>query len=149
MAADAWKIYDSFKQAISDGSIDMGDAGAGVFKCALLLSGYIPDQTHGVYGDLTNQVAGSYGYDTAGKALTTVTWVDTSGTTKWDCDNIVWTASGVSIVAYYAVIYQVATGQLIAYSLLDNAPADVTATNGNTFTITIHANGVFTLSGGW
>jgi hypothetical protein len=31
--------------------------------------------------------------------------------------------------------------------LLDTAPADVTATDGNTFTITMNASGVVTLSG--
>jgi hypothetical protein len=36
---------------------------------------------------------------------------------------------------------------LLCVSLLDTAPANVTATNGNTLTIAINASGVFTLSG--
>jgi hypothetical protein len=36
---------------------------------------------------------------------------------------------------------------LICVSLLDTAPANVTATDTNTLTIAINASGVFTLSG--
>lgn len=45
-----------------------------------------------------------------------------------------WTASGGSITARYAVIYEVG-GDVLAFVLLDNAPADVTATDGNPLTI--------------
>jgi hypothetical protein len=37
---------------------------------------------------------------------------------------------------------------LLCVSLLDTAPANVTATDGNTFTVAINASGVFTLTGG-
>jgi len=58
----------------------------------------------------------------------------------------VWTASGGSITARYAVIYNSTTGGLIGYSLLDNSPADVTATTGNTFTVSPNASGIFDLT---
>jgi hypothetical protein len=48
--------------------------------------------------------------------------------------NAVWTASGGSLVARYAALYEVA-GDVLAYCLLDSAPADVTVTTGNTLTI--------------
>jgi hypothetical protein len=56
-------------------------------------------------------------------------------------------------VARYAVIYVDATVNsivkpLLCVSLLDTAPANVTATNGNTLTVAINASGVFTLTGG-
>lgn len=60
-------------------------------------------------------------------------------------DPAVWTASGGSIVARYAVLYEVG-GNVLAYCLLDSAPADVTATTGNTLTFTINASGVATLA---
>jgi len=60
----------------------------------------------------------------------------------------VFTAAGGSIVCRFAVIYNWthADDLLVAFSLLDNSPADVTATNGNTLTITPAGAGVFTLA---
>ncbi len=68
---------------------------------------------------------------------------------KFDVDDVVWTAGAVSIVARYAVIYDDthATDALVCWALLDNSPANVTATTGNTLTVAIHANGVFAITG--
>ena len=57
----------------------------------------------------------------------------------------VWTASGGSITARFAVIYEV-SGRVLCYATLDSTPADVTATDGNTFTVAANASGLFTLS---
>lgn len=57
----------------------------------------------------------------------------------------VWTASGGSITARFAVIYEV-SGNVLCYCLLDSTPADVTATTGNTLTVAAHSSGVFTLA---
>lgn len=149
MAADAWKIYDSFKEAKGDGTVDMDDAGAGVFKCALFTSSLTPDQTDNLYSGLGNEVASGNGYTTGGEALTSVTWNESTGTVTWDAADISWTASGGSIVGRYAIIYDVSSSQLIAMCLMDNTPADITVTDGNTLTLQLHANGVFQESGGW
>ena len=37
-------------------------------------------------------------------------------------------------------------GNVLCFCLLDSAPGDVTATDGNTLTMQTHANGVFTLA---
>ena len=52
----------------------------------------------------------------------------------------VWTASGGSIVARFAAIYEV-SGDVLCYCLLDSTPANVTATTGNTLTVAAHASG--------
>jgi hypothetical protein len=57
----------------------------------------------------------------------------------------VWTASGGSITARYAVIYEVG-GNVLCYALLDSAPADVSATDGNTLTVGSNGGTVFTLA---
>jgi len=62
-----------------------------------------------------------------------------------DPADMVWTASGGSITARFAVLYENA-GDVVCYCLLDSTPADVTATDGNTLTITLHASGIFTLA---
>jgi hypothetical protein len=62
-----------------------------------------------------------------------------------DPSDAVWTASGGSITARFAVIYE-SGGNVLCYCLLDNAPADVTATDGNTLTVAFNASGIFTLA---
>jgi hypothetical protein len=154
MAAGAWKAYQFFKEYIADGTFDLDNASLGL-SMALFLSTSNADTLSvgtGVYGDLTNEHANANGYTTGGIALTNEVYTQTSGTATFDCDNVVWTASGGSIVARFAVIYVNATVNsivkpLMCVSLLDTTPGDVTATNGNTLTVAIHASGVFTLSG--
>jgi len=153
MAAGKWKLYEYAKEYIGDGTLDLDDATN--FKMALFLSTSNCDTLSvgtGVYGDLTNEHANNNGYTTGGVSLTGEVWTHSSGTVTFDVDNAVWTASGGSIVARFAVIYLNATSNsivkpLVCVSLLDTTPANVTATDGNTLTISIHASGVFTLSG--
>ena len=59
----------------------------------------------------------------------------------WPC----WTATGGSITAKWAAIYEVGA-DILCFCLLDSGGADVTATTGNTLTVAAHASGVFTLS---
>ena len=96
------------------------------------------------YAGVTNEHANGNGYTTGGIAIT----LSLSGTTTVTVDiatDPVWTASGGSIVARFAVIYEVG-GNVLCYCLLDSTPADVTATSGNTLTVAAHASGVFTLA---
>jgi hypothetical protein len=147
MAAGKFKLYESAKEFIGDGRIDL-DTHA--FKIALFLStSNCNTLTHDELVDLTNQHAGANGYTTGGQALANVTWVRSGGTTTLDCDNPVWTATGGSITARFAVIYDDtdAGDALLAVMLLDTTPADVTATDGNTLTISMNASGIVALSG--
>ena len=154
MAAGKWKLYEKAKLRLADGTFDMDNASLGL-KMALFLSTSNCDTLSvgtGVYGDLTNEHATANGYTQLGQALTTEVWTQSGGTITFDCDNVVWSASGGSIVARFAVIYCDATVNtivkpLLCVCLLDTTPADVTATTGNTLTVAINASGVFTLSG--
>lgn len=153
MAAGAWKVYDFAKKYLGDGTIDL-DLTTN-WKMALFLSSSNANTLSvgtGIFGDLTNQHANANGYTTGGVALTGIAWTRSSSTLTFDCDNALWTASGGSIVARFAVIYKDATVNsivqpLLCVTLLDTTPADVTVTTGNTLTVTIHASGVFTLTG--
>lgn len=156
MPADAWKIYNKAKEFIGDGTIDL-DAGDAYFSVVLVTSAYTPALTHETYASIsTHEHANGSGYTTGGDILTSSTWTESSGTVTFDSADPSWTASGGSIVARYAVLVHIAAGsgvpqstdKLIAYSLLDNAPADVTAVSGADFTIQLAASGYFTVSGG-
>lgn len=147
MAAGKWKMYDIAKKRLADGSYDLDTH---TFKVALFLSTSNANTlTNSDLADLTNQHANANGYTTGGQALTSVTWSQSGATTTWDSADPVWTASGGSITARYAVIYDDthASDGLLAVCLLDTTPADVTATDGNTLTVQMNASGIFTITG--
>ena len=142
-------MYEQAKLDLANGLIDFDTH---VFKINLYLSTSNCDTLSGTttLASLTNQVATAFGYTQNTKTVT-ITTTNASGTITIDeTTNPVWTASGGSITARYAVIYDDthASDQAVAVCLLDTTPADVTATDGNTFTITMNASGLFTLSGG-
>lgn len=152
-AAGKWKVYELAKKYLADGTFDLDDTAN--WKCALFLSTSNANTLSvgtAVYGDLTNEHANANGYTTGGVALTGVTWTRSGGTVTFDCNDPAWTAAGGSIVARFGVIYKNATVNsivkpLLCVSLLDTAPADVTATDTNPLTIVINASGVFNLTG--
>lgn len=147
MPAGKWKLYDTAKLNIGNGTTDLDSH---TFKIALFTSSSDANTlTETVYSGLTNEVANANGYTTGGNTLSGVTWTQTSGTATFDATDTTWTASGGSITARYAVIYDdtAATKPLVCVCLLDTTPADVTATAGNTLTIQFNASGIFTLSG--
>lgn len=153
MAAGKFKLYEFAKKYLADGTHDLDDTTN--WKAALFLSTSNCNTLSvgtGVYGDLTNEVANANGYTTGGVALTGITWTRSAGTVTFDCADPTWTASGGSITARFLVIYRNATVNaivkpLLCVCLLDTTPADVTATTGNSFVVTINVSGVFTLSG--
>jgi hypothetical protein len=141
MAADAWVFHDEYKEFMGDSTIDMdGD----VFEMRLYLStSNIATTSVGDATTATNEVSGS-GY--AADVLAT-TWTESAGTVTWDSDDGAFTASGGSITARFAAIIDTTTtpDQVVCHSLLDNAPADVVVTDGNTLTVEINASGINTL----
>ena len=140
MAADAWVLYNTGKLKIHDSTFALG---ADTLKCALVLSTYTPATTHTTWASISsNEHANGNGYSTGGVTVAgTVT--QASGTVTFDLADPQWTASGGSIVARYAVLSDSTTGDLIAYCLLDNTPANITVTDGNILTLLINASGVY------
>lgn len=150
MAAGKWKMYESAKLAWANGEIDFNSHS---FKINLYLStsnaNTLTAATITQLSDITNQVATAYGYTQNDKAVT-ITTANAAGTITIDeTTNPQWTASGGSITARYAVIYDDthASDMPCFVALLDTTPGDITATDGGTFTITMNANGVITYSG--
>jgi hypothetical protein len=149
MAADAWVMHDKFKEYMGDGTVDL-DADA--FKMALFLStSNIATTSINALSTATNEIANANGYTTGGETAGLPTWVESAGTVTFDTANVVWTATGGSITARFAAIYDdtvtiPVADPIMCHSLLDNTPADVTATDTNTLTVAINASGVFTSS---
>jgi hypothetical protein len=153
MAAGKWKVYEIAKEQIATGVMDLDSDS---FRINLYLSTSNADTlakgTIENMGDLTNEVATNFGY-TQGAKTVTLSVSESGGTVTVDeTTNPVWTASGGAITARFAVIYKYVDGTPanntpLCVCLLDTAPADVSATDGNTLTITMNASGIFTLSG--
>ena len=151
MAAGKWKLYEQGKKHLSDGTFDLD---SNTFKMTLHNSSSNANtlSVSSVFADITNELTTAFGYTAGGVTLSGVTWTNASGTMTFTFTAPVWTASGGSIVARYAVIRASGTlnslvDPILAVCLLDVTPADVTTTTGNTLTITPNASGIFTLSG--
>jgi len=141
MAAGTWTFTNTTRTNLLNGTFDLDTDS---LKIGLFLSTSNIGAASTTYAGVTNEHANANGYTTGGNAVTG----SLSGTTTVTFDTTdpaVWTASGGSITARFAVMYEVA-GNVVAYALLDSTPADVTATTGNTLTISINVSGVFTLA---
>lgn len=139
-AAGAWTFTNNSRTYLLNGAFDID---SDTWKMALFLSTSNLGAATTTYAGVTNEHANANGYTTGGAAVT----LTLSGTTTVTVasTNASWTASGGSITARFAVIYEVA-GNVLCYCLLDSTPADVTVTSGNTLTVQINASGVFTLA---
>jgi len=133
-------VYNSFKQYLGDGTIDMdGDT----FKIILLGSGYTPDAAHSQYSNISgNELANGNGYTTGGQTLSNVVWSRTTGTVKFDATDPVWTAA--TFDARYAAIYDDTVANDLLVCLIDFGA--LKSVSAGTFTIVFHADGIFTLS---
>jgi hypothetical protein len=147
MAANAWQVYDVFLEFLHKEGHQFSTDN---IQLALMYSSYTPatstDNTFDVID--ANEHATTHGYTAGGLSLP-CTVATTAGVLTLDSGtNPVWTASGGTISVRYAVIYNGATttNNLIAYSLLDSTPADVSATDGNTLTVTISSAGIYTMT---
>lgn len=141
MAAGAWTFTSAGRTKLLNGTFDIDSDS---WKLALFLSTSNIGSGSTTYAGLTNEHANANGYTTGGQAIS----LTLSGTTTVTVDiatDPVWTASGGAITARFAVIYEVG-GDVLCYCLLDSAPADVSASDGNTLTVAANVSGLFTLA---
>lgn len=130
MAAGTWTLTNAGRTNLLNGTFDIDSDS---FKVALVTSSSNIGASSTTWAGVTNEVSNGNGYTTGGIAVTLALSGTTSVTVSFS-SNPVWTASGGSITARWAVLYEV-SGNVLAYVLLDATPADVTATSGNTLTI--------------
>lgn len=141
MAAGAWTLTDGGRTKVLNGTFDID---SDTYKVALFLSTSNIGASSTTYAGLTNEHANANGYTTGGITVSPLTLSGTTTVTVDFTTDPVWTASGGSIVARFAVLYE-SGGNVLAYALLDSTPADVTTTTGNTLSITT-PSGAFTLA---
>lgn len=143
MTAGTWTFPNGARTKLINGTFDID---SDTWRVALVTSSSNIGSSTTTWAGVTNEVAQANGYTTGGVAVT----LSLSGTTSVTASfssNPTWTASGGSITARWAVLYELG-GDVLCYVLLDNTPADVVTTNGNS--LTIDADGspapVFTLA---
>lgn len=123
------------------------DLSSDVFKILLCSSSYVPDaENHEFLSDISGEVAGS-GYSR--QLLGGISLSLNAGTLTFDANDPVFAAVGGSFSARFWVIYDdsAPSKPLVCYGLLDETPADVIVTDGNTLTLNVNAAGLFTISG--
>ena len=140
--ATAWTFTNIGKTRLLDGGFDLD---TDTFLIALFLSTSNIGAASTTYAGVTNEHANANGYTTGGISLGALTLSGTQTVTVDDPADAVWTAAGGSITARFAVIYESA-GNVLCYCTLDNTPADVSATDGNTLTLAFNVSGLFTLA---
>ena len=140
MAAGAWLLTNTGRTSLLNGTLIPG---TDTFKVALFLSTSNIGAASTTYAGLTNEHANANGYTTGGAATTCTLSGTTTVTAAFT--NVSWTAAGGSIVARFAVLYEVG-GNVLGYCLLDSTPADKTVPDGEIFEVRFHTNGFFQLT---
>lgn len=150
MPAGNWLVYGAALENISDGVINLETDS---FKVILCTSSYTPNQsTHSTYADVSAaEVANGNGYTTGGVAVTPTTTRSGLVVTFDTTDPTPWSSS--TITAKYAVMVRdadangtlVAGDLLLCYCDLETGGGSLSTTNG-TFTVTMNASGVFTMT---
>ena len=128
-APGAWTLTNTTRQKILDGTFVVGSG----YKVALVTSTSNIGAASTTYAGVTNEVASGNGYTTGGVSVT-LSQTGTTSVNVYFSSNPSWTASGGSITARYAVLYKTGS-DVLCYSLLDSAPADVVVASGNTLTV--------------
>lgn len=130
MTAGTWTYPTAARKNVIDGIFDVD---SDTWRVALVTASSNIGASTTTWAGVTNEVANGNGYTTGGVAVTLTIGGTTSPFVTFST-NPSWTASGGSITARYAVLYELG-GNVMCYVLLDNTPADVVTTNGNSLTI--------------
>jgi hypothetical protein len=126
MTAGVWTPTATTRAKILNGTFDFTNDS---FKVALFTSSSNLSTSSTTKAGVTNEVANANGYTTGGQAVS-FTIAGTTSATLAFTTNPSWVATGGSIVARFAAIYEV-SGDIAFFCLLDATPADVTALSGN------------------
>ncbi len=144
MATGTITLYPNFKLKAVDGTMDLDSH---TYKIILMNSSHTFNSAHTQLSDVTaNQIATANGYTQNDKALGSITLTNTAGVIKWDAADVAWTATGGSIAANFAVVYNDTTaGDLLVLSMAFDG-GEQEAGSGTPFNIIWNANGILTLT---
>lgn len=134
--------YDNFFEDLGKGLINMS---TDTFKVILVTSSYTFNSSHNELADITGELTSGNGYTTGGATIANPTWAFASGVTKYDGDNVSWSASGGAIGPVTgAIIYDdTSTGdKLMCYM---DFGGEQTAGDSTDFKVTFDDDGIFSV----
>ena len=120
-------------------------------KVVLVSSAYTFSAAHEFFSSITNELTTANGYTAGGATLGTKSRTQTGAVTAYKAAATTWTpGAGQTLAARRAIVYKdtgsAATSPLLCSVLMDNTPADVSATNA-AFTLTWDStDGVFKIT---
>lgn len=143
MAANAWTFHNTAKQ--TEGTTANMSTDTFVMRLYTSASN-VNTATLDSPAAATNELPTANGYTSGGQTATSRIYSESGGVVTFDFDDVTWTASGGDITARFAAIINTTTNTIFLSTLLDNAPADATANDGNPFTVQMNASGIYTKS---
>ena len=135
-------LYNHTAKLFADGSLAVGDT----YKVKLLSAATF-DASHTTLAETggTEATSGT-GYTSGGQALANVAVTTvTTNDAKFDADDVTWTASGGSITASYAIIYNDTDADDPPLAFID-FDGSQSAGDGTDFKIVWNASGVFSFT---
>jgi len=135
-------LYNHTAKLFADGSLAVGDT----YKVKLLSAATF-DATHTTLAATGGtEATGGTGYTAGGQALANVAVTTvTTNDAKFDADDVTWTASGGSITASYAIIYNDTDADDPPLAFID-FDGSQSAGDGTDFKIVWDASGVFSFT---
>lgn len=141
MAASAFLLYNEAKKYIGNGTIVLGTS---AFKLKLTNSASNASTfTLSTFASVTGEISARGGYVANGKALATMAWTvgASAKSYKFDADDLVFTASGSSLINVKFAVIGLSGGKALCWSKLSTA--QFTVTSPNTLTIQFNSLGIF------
>lgn len=143
MAATAWLLYNEAKKYIGNGTIVLGTS---AFKLKLTTSASNASTfTLSTFASVNNEISARGGYVANGRALASMVWTVGASAKqyKFDCDDVVITASGSALNNVKFAVIGLSGGKALCWSRLSTS--QFTISSPNTLTIQMAATGVFTM----
>lgn len=142
MSATAWSLYNKAKKYIGNGTIVLGTSAV---KLKLTTSASNASTfTLSTFASITNEISARGGYVAGGRALASMTWTTGASAKQYRFDHadLVFTASGSSLINVKFAVMGVSGGKCLCWSKLSTA--QFTITSPNTLTIQ-ETSGVFNM----
>lgn len=143
MAATAWLLYNAAKKYIGNGTLVLGTT---AFKLKLTTSASNASTfTLSTFAAVTGEISARGGYVANGKALATMIWTVGASAKqyKFSSADVVFTASGSSLINVKFAVIGFSGGKALCWSKLTTS--QFTVTSPNTLTIQMNASGIFTM----
>lgn len=143
MAATAFLLYNKAKKYIGNGTIVLGTT---AMKMKLTTSASNASTfTLSTFASISNEISARGGYVAGGRSLASLIWTvgASAKSYKFNAADLVFTASGSSLINVKFAAIGVSGGKALCWSKLSTA--QFTVTSPNTLTIAFNTLGIFTM----